>query len=151
MSESDSSQRRFIAHAAHKTIGVSIAMSGVPEYESAEIWDAADGGRPVPRVCIIGEAEHFLPTDFGLEYHRPEGGRSALEELDECDCLLLIGRATCVSREGPDRIQRHCRRGRPIVAVRIAGRALPAWPAFDIEVLGAEPKKGPGLICRNGP
>ncbi len=150
MSESDKSQRRFIAHAAHTRLGVSLAISDVEEHEPAGDWESPRDAQSILRVCLVTGSsafdpsdppttpERFLPTDLGLEYRRPDQECSELEELDECDCLLLIGRADWVSGVALSRIQSHCRRGRPIVVARSVGRPLPAWPAFDLDVLGAD-------------
>ncbi len=150
MSESDKSQRRFIAHAAHTRLGVSLPKSGVEEHEPADDWESPRAGRSILRVCLVtgssafdptdppATPERFLPANLGLEYCRPDRECSELEELDECDCLLLIGRADWVSGMALSRIQSHCRRGRPIVVARSVDRPLPAWPAFDLDVLGAD-------------
>ncbi len=150
MSGSDKSQRRFIAHAAHTSLGVSLPASGVEQHEAAGDWEAPGDGPSLLRVCLVTGAssfdpadppttpERFLPTDLGLEYRRVDSECSELEELDECDCLLLLGRADWVSGTALGRIQSHCRRGRPIVVARSVDRPLPAWPAFDLDVLGAD-------------
>lgn len=102
-------------------------VSGSLEYKSneslAEFQEYLEANYPVEcsRAFIIGEDKEHLP---------------GLENLDDCDVLLLFTRRLKLSGDELERIKRYCLSGRPIVGVRTASHAIQTWLDLDTEVLG---------------
>jgi len=73
------------------------------------------------RAFIEGEREDHLP---------------GLENLDDCDVMLLFTRRLQLSGDELERIKKYCLSGKPIVGVRTASHAIQTWLELDKEVLG---------------
>ena len=106
-------------------------VSGSLEYKSnetlAEFQKQLEANYPVmcSRAFIVGENIHDLP---------------GLENLDDCDVMLLFTRRLKLSGEQLERIKAYCMSGRPIVGVRTASHAVQTWLDLDREVLGGNYK-----------
>jgi type 1 glutamine amidotransferase len=59
-----------------------------------------------------------------------------LENLANCDVMLLFTRRLKLSGEQLERIKSYCLSGKPIVGVRTASHAIQTWLDLDKEVLG---------------
>ncbi len=59
-----------------------------------------------------------------------------LEALDDCDVVLVFTRRLKITGDQLERIKRHARSAKPIVAVRTASHGFQNWLAFDKEILG---------------
>ncbi|REK10216.1 MAG: ThuA domain-containing protein [Planctomycetota bacterium] len=73
------------------------------------------------RAFIEGEDEEHLP---------------GLENLDDCDVMLLFTRRLKLTGDQLDRIRDYCLAGKPIVGVRTASHAIQTWLELDKLVLG---------------
>ncbi len=73
-----------------------------------------------------------------------------LENLDQCDVMLLFTRRLRLSGDELERIKRYCQSGKPIVGVRTASHAIQTWLELDKEVLGGDYQGhyGPGLVTK---
>ncbi len=102
-------------------------VSGSLEYHSseslAEFQKYVEGNYAVKcsRAFIEGKDEEHLP---------------GLENLADCDVMLLFTRRLKLSGEQLDRIKNYCTSGKPIVGVRTASHAIQTWLDLDKEVLG---------------
>lgn len=61
---------------------------------------------------------------------------NGLENLADCDVMLLFTRRLKLSGEQLERIKNYCQSGKPIVGVRTASHAIQSWLDLDKEVLG---------------
>lgn len=77
------------------------------------------------RAFIVGTDETHLP---------------GLENLDDCDVMLIFTRRLKLSGDELERIKNYCLSGRPIVGVRTASHAIQTWLDLDKEVLGGNYK-----------
>ena len=106
-------------------------VSGSLEYKSneslAEFQKFLEANYPVncSRAFIVGKDEEHLP---------------GLENLDDCDVMLLFTRRLKLSGDELARIKNYCLSGRPIVGVRTASHAIQTWLDLDKEVLGGNYK-----------
>ncbi len=75
------------------------------------------------RAFIQGEDEEHLP---------------GLENLDDCDVMLLFTRRLKLSGDDLERIKNYCQSGKPLVGVRTASHAIQTWLELDKEVLGGD-------------
>jgi putative membrane-bound dehydrogenase-like protein len=80
--------------------------------------------------------EAHYPVKCSRAFRKTDDDLPGLENLDTCDVMLLFTRRLTISREQLARVQRYCRAGKPIVAVRTASHAFQNWLAFDKEILG---------------
>ncbi|HLJ93896.1 MAG TPA: ThuA domain-containing protein, partial [Gemmataceae bacterium] len=79
--------------------------------------------------------EHF-PIRCTRAFRKTDDDLPGLENLDTCDVMLLFTRRLTISGKQLERIQKYCRSGKPIVAVRTASHAFQNWLALDKEILG---------------
>ena len=77
------------------------------------------------RAFIEGEDEEHLP---------------GLENLADCDVMLLFTRRLRLSGDDLQRIKDYCLSGKPVVGVRTASHAIQTWLDLDKEVLGGDYK-----------
>jgi acetyl esterase/lipase len=102
-------------------------VSGSLEYKSNESLAAfqqyVEAHYPVKcsRAFIVGTDEEHLP---------------GLENLANCDVMLLFTRRLKLSGEQLEQLKSYCQSGKPIVAVRTASHAIQTWLDLDKEVLG---------------
>lgn len=106
-------------------------VSGSLEYKSneslAEFQKYLEGNYPVKcsRAFVEGDDIENL---------------SGLENLADCDVMLLFTRRLKLSGEQLERIKTYCQSGKPIVGVRTASHAIQSWLELDKEVLGGNYK-----------
>jgi len=148
------SRRRFIAHSAHRTIGVSAGLAALRSAEVlAEFGEAGPPERPV-RLCLVsGSLEYksdeslawlqeYLRKGYDVEcsraFRKTDDDLPGLENLDHCDTMILFTRRLTIGGQQLDRIKRYFERGGPVVAVRTASHAFQNWLALDKEVLGGD-------------
>lgn len=136
-------RRRFLALLL-STLGVSLAVhaamakplkvclvSGSLEYDSNESLAAlqqyleSNYDVTCSRAFIQGNDEEHLP---------------GLENLDDCDVMLLFTRRLKLSGDDLARIKNYCLSGKPLVGVRTASHAIQTWLDLDREVLGGNYK-----------
>ncbi len=102
-------------------------VSGSLEYKSAETLPEfqklleSQYGVQCTRAFIVGKDLEHLP---------------GLENLDDCDVMLLFTKRLKLSGEELERIKKYCLSGKPIVGVRTASHAIQTWLELDKEVLG---------------
>jgi type 1 glutamine amidotransferase len=102
-------------------------VSGSLEYNSNDSLSAfqqyleANYQAQCSRAFIEGNDEEHLP---------------GLENLADCDVMLLFTRRLKLSGEQLERIKSYCLAGKPIVGVRTASHAIQTWLDLDKEVLG---------------
>lgn len=144
MSEFRRGDCRLITHAAHDTVGVRTVGSR---------WSAATHlAGQLPRISLafsLGEQSAHAPlsaladffethcevlccrTSFGIE-----GDWAAPSQLEESDCLVLIGDRCTLSRDALGRLRDYLTGGGAIVACRPATAAFRASVPFDRQILG---------------
>ncbi len=102
-------------------------VSGSLEYNSneslAEFQKYLEANYPVKcsRAFLVGEDITHLP---------------GLENLDDCDVMLLFTRRLELSGDDLQRIKKYCLSGRSVVGVRTASHAIQTWLELDKEILG---------------
>ncbi|MBI3839262.1 MAG: alpha/beta hydrolase fold domain-containing protein [Planctomycetia bacterium] len=102
-------------------------VSGSLEYKSNESLAAfqqyleANYRAKCSRAFVEGTDEEHLP---------------GLENLADCDVMLLFTRRLKLSGEQLERLKNYCQSGKPIVGVRTASHAIQTWLDLDKEVLG---------------
>jgi type 1 glutamine amidotransferase len=143
--------------AGAKGIGWSIAIAALAAGAALAAWPAAAGTPDAPRplrVCLVsGSLEYksneslaafqqFLEANYPVKCSRAfivgqdEQHLPGLENLDECDVMLLFTRRLKLAGDELERIKKYCLSGRPLVAVRTASHAIQTWLDLDKEVLG---------------
>lgn len=104
------------------------------------------------RVCLVsGSLEYdsdaslaklqkYLEKNFAIKcsraFRKTDADLPGLENLDDCDVMLLFTRRLKLAGEQLERIKKYCRSGRPIVGIRTASHAIQTWLELDKEVLG---------------
>ncbi len=102
-------------------------VSGSLEYKSNEslagFQKYLEANYPVQcsRAFLVGDDIKHLP---------------GLENLDDCDVMLLFTRRLELSGDDLARIKKYCLSGRPIVGVRTASHAIQSWLELDKQILG---------------
>lgn len=148
------SRRRFFAHSAHKTIGVSAGLAAW-EYAPwmAQLAQAETPPRPL-RVCLVSGSfeyksdqsmvalQEYLEKGYPVKCSRAfapnEESLPGLENLEQCDCAVFFTRRLKIDGEPLERIKRYCASGRPIVGIRTASHGFQNWLAMDKEVFGGD-------------
>jgi putative membrane-bound dehydrogenase-like protein len=102
-------------------------VSGSLEYKSDESLSA-----------LQKYLEEHYPIRCSRAFRRTDDDLPGLQALDTCDVMLLFTRRLTISGEQLERVQRYCRAGKPIVAVRTASHAFQNWLALDREILGGD-------------
>ncbi len=140
MSESSVSKRKFFMHSAHETIGISAGLAAFKACNPARFATAASAKRRLG-VCIVSEAP-IHETDELLTILREHVEKCCncrcTTNLEESDCLLLVGRWPAIGGKQLDRIKRYCRRGGAVLGVRTAGGASENCPELDNELFGCD-------------
>ena len=149
------SRRRFIAHSAHATIGVSAGLAALQAAEPASLWAADEPPSEKPlEVCLVSglleyhsdetlaEFQKYLEKNRRVRctraFMKTEKDLPGLENLDHCDCMLLYTRRLTLPADQLERVKRYCTAGKPIVALRTASHAFQNWLALDKEVWGGD-------------
>jgi type 1 glutamine amidotransferase len=114
---------------------------------------SADAAGPL-RVCLVSgsleyqsneslaEFQKYLEANYQAKCSRAflegkdEEHLPGLENLADCDVMLLFTRRLKLSGEQLERIKNYCLAGKPIVGVRTASHAIQTWLDLDKEVLG---------------
>jgi hypothetical protein len=147
-------QRKFFAHAAHGSVGVSPTRT-VPIGETT--WDSTMPGHSAGllRLCIIatpvGDAvdralDAFFQTIAGRLPHEATRAWQSTEEpapsfaqLHQSDVAIICARRMPLGGEALARVRWYCERGRPLIALCAGSSpAFERWPRFDCDVLGIE-------------
>ncbi len=120
---------------------------------SAILFSSARAAEPL-KVCLVsGSLEYksneslagfqkYLEANYPAKCSRAfiegkdEEHLSGLENLADCDVMLLFTRRLKLSGEQLDRIKSYCQSGKPLVGVRTASHAIQTWLDLDKEVLG---------------
>ena len=102
-------------------------VSGALEYNSNE--SLADFQKYLESKYHVNCSRAFIEGDD--EEHLP-----GLENLENCDAMLLFTRRLKLSGDELERIKNYCLSGRPIVGVRTASHGIQTWLELDAEVLG---------------
>jgi type 1 glutamine amidotransferase len=136
----------------HRLCLTALALGGL----AASLASAADE-RPL-KVCLVSgsieykSAESLPEFQKYLEANYPARCTRAfidgkniehlpgLENLDDCDVMLLFTKRLQLSGDDLERIKRYCLSGKPIVGVRTASHAVQTWLDLDREVLGGNYK-----------
>lgn len=104
-----------------------LLVSGSLEYKSDE--------------SLTGYAE-YLEREHGIRslqaFRKSDDDLPGLEQLDDCDVMLLFARRLTIDGEPLERIKKYCLSGRPVVGVRTASHAFQNWLALDKEVFGGD-------------
>jgi type 1 glutamine amidotransferase len=119
---------RIIAFTADVAAPLKVCLvSGSLEYQSHE---------------SLSEFQKFLEANYAVKCSRAfiegkdEEHLPGLENLADCDVMLLFTRRLKLSGEQLERIKSYCLSGKPIVGVRTASHAIQTWLDLDKEVLG---------------
>ena len=117
----------------------------------------ADEAAPL-KVCLVSgsleyksneslaEFQKYLESHYNAKCTRAfiegqdETRLPGLEQLDDCDVMLLFTRRLKLSGDDLRRIKDYCQSGRPVVGVRTASHAIQSWLELDKEVLGGNYK-----------
>lgn len=83
-------------------------------------------------------------------FRKTDADLPGLENLDDCDVMLLFTRRLTIDGPQLERVKKYCLSGRPIVGVRTASHAFQKWLVLDKEVFGGNYKGhfGAGLKCK---
>lgn len=113
----------------------------------------ADDAAPL-KVCLVSGSLEYKSNESLAEfqkyleahYHarctrafiegKDETRLPGLDQLDDCDVMLLFTRRLKLTGEDLRRIKEYCQSGRPVVGVRTASHAIQSWLDLDKEVLG---------------
>jgi len=153
MSDENVSRRKFFMHSAHKSIGVSTGLAALHACDLTG-FAVEVPNKPTPRVFLVSGSPRYNSDEslVALEAYLNRNARvqctrvfatseeklPGLEDLDQCDCMVLLTRRMKIDGEPLDRIKRYCRRGGAIVGVRTASHGLQNWLAMDKEVFGGD-------------
>lgn len=114
---------------------------------------AADSAKPL-KVCLVSgsleyesneslaalqkylEAKYPIRCSRAFIEGRDETHLPGLENLADCDVMLLFTRRLKLEGQDLERIKSYCQSGKPIVGVRTASHAIQTWLDLDKEVLG---------------
>jgi type 1 glutamine amidotransferase len=120
------------------------------------------------RVCLVSgsleyksneslaDLQKYLEANYDIRCSRAfvsgndEEHLPGLENLDQCDVMLLFTRRLKLSGDELERFKRYCLAGKPIVGVRTASHAVQTWLDLDKQVLGGDYQGhyGPNLITK---
>ncbi len=124
---------------------------------AASVIVHADEAEPL-KVCLVsGSLEYnsneslaafqkYLESHYNARCTRAfiededETRLPGLENLDDCDVMLLFTRRLNLSGDDLRRIKQYCQSGKPLVGVRTASHAIQTWLDLDREVLGGNYK-----------
>lgn len=102
-------------------------VSGALEYKSNE---------------SLAELQKYLESKYDVDCSRAfivgtdEEHLRGLENLENCDVMLLFTRRLKLSGDELERIKNYCLSGKPIVGVRTASHGIQTWLDLDKQVLG---------------
>ena len=151
---SEISRRRFFVHSAHNTIGVSAGLAALEA--NRPTWRGAPAERrgDLLKVCLVS-GSHGYESDESLSllqvclrellgakcsraFRKAGGELPGLENLDDCDCMVLFAERMAIGGDPLKRIQHYCRNGGAVVGLRTASCAFQNWRGLDREVFGGD-------------
>ena len=122
-------------------------------------WHAVSAAEPAPlKVCLVSgsleynsneslaDFQEWVESNYPVKCSRAflEGEDikhlPGLENLDDCDVMVLFTRRLELSGDDLARIKKYCLSGRPVVGVRTASHAIQTWLELDKQVLGGNYK-----------
>lgn len=102
-----------------------VLISGSFEYDATE------------SLVLLRDYLHVnAPVSCQLLTYDSETDDASLEPIDAADAVVLFTRRLQTSGPELGRIQRYCRAGQPLIAIRTASHAFQHWPELDREILG---------------
>ncbi|MBI3412190.1 MAG: ThuA domain-containing protein [Planctomycetes bacterium] len=120
-------------------------------YPTSVVQESKKEPRPL-HVCLVsGSLEYdsdvslakfqkYLEKNYAVKcsraFRKTDTDLPGLENLDDCDVMLLFTRRLKLEGEQLERIKKYCLSGRPIVGVRTASHAFQTWLELDKVVLG---------------
>jgi putative membrane-bound dehydrogenase-like protein len=116
---------------------------------------AKKGGKLL-KVCLVsGSLEYdsdasltafqkYLEENYNVQcsraFRKADDDLPGLDNLDKCDVMLLFTRRLTIKGKQLEQMQKYCKSGKPIVAVRTASHAFQNWLELDKEILGGNYK-----------
>lgn len=113
----------------------------------------ADAKPPLKVLLVSGSLEYksdesltayedYLKRQHGMRcsraFRRTDEDLPGLEQLADCDVMLLFTRRLKIAGEQLERVKRYCEAGRPVVGVRTASHAFQNYLALDKQVFGGD-------------
>ncbi|HUT12375.1 MAG TPA: ThuA domain-containing protein [Thermoguttaceae bacterium] len=153
MADSNDSRRKYFVHSAHRTIGVSAGWAALQACDLSGFVHHEERPRPIRVGLLCGALAYFsdgriLALRRHLEAHGrvtcepvfggPADDPTGMEDLDACDCLVLIAELAKIDQRQLRRVREHCRRGGAVIGVRTAGHGSPQWPEMETEIFGGD-------------
>src|SRR5207244_2198165 len=87
----------------------------------------------------LARLQKYLESHYAIQctraFRKTDTNLPGLENLDDCDVMLLFTRRLKLEGEQLERIKTYCQSGRPLVGARTASHAWQTWLEFDKEVL----------------
>lgn len=142
-----------MSHRTHRSVPFLILAAAAAMLWLAAPDASATEARPL-RVCLVSgaleydsneslaEFQKYLESKYNVRCSRAfmEGDDDehlrGLENLENCDVMLLFTRRLKLSGNELARIKDYCLAGKPIVGVRTASHAIQTWLDLDKQVLG---------------
>ena len=88
----------------------------------------------------LAEFQQYLEKNYPIHcwraFRKSDEDLPGLENLDNCDVMVLFTRRLKITGEQLERVKKYCRSGKPIVGIRSASHAFQTWLALDHEILG---------------
>jgi putative membrane-bound dehydrogenase-like protein len=113
-------------------------------------------GGKLLKVCLVsGSLEYdsdaslsafqkYLEENYNVQcsraFRKADDDLPGLDNLDKCDVMLLFTRRLTIKGKQLEQVQKYCKSGKPIVAVRTASHAFQNWPQLDKQILGGNYK-----------
>jgi putative membrane-bound dehydrogenase-like protein len=124
--QSDPPSAKQPAKKENKMLNVCL-VSGAVEYDSDK---------------SLAALEEYLEKHYNVKctraFRKADDDLPGLENLENCDVILLFARRLTIKGEQLERIKKYSTSGKPIVAVRTASHAFQNWLALDKEVFGGD-------------
>jgi putative heme-binding domain-containing protein len=124
--QSDPPNAKQPAKKENKMLNVCL-ISGAVEYDSDK---------------SLAALQEYLEKNYNIRctraFRKADDDLPGLENLENCDVILLFARRLTIKGEQLERIKKYCTSGKPIVAVRTASHAFQNWLALDKEVFGGD-------------
>jgi hypothetical protein len=139
-------KRKFIMHAAHPTVGVSIAMAA-QHFQCAvvrprKIYAIADPKDQPLAMQVQNYLVDFLGDDYSMDWNciAVKAKGKPLEDINphDVDCLILFGNPAVMNEKVLERIYDYWQCGGSLAAVRIADFALHGRAKFASDIFGGE-------------
>jgi hypothetical protein len=141
--------RHWFMHTSHAAIGLATAVRlGAGQQQPACTSQSVSKEVAALRVGLVAGPEatwdlaaariaEYLRKDQSLEvYHAWDFLELGIDDPTDYDCLVLLGWPAPSSLQRIKWIERHCRRGGALIALRAMHAEIPGWSNFAEEVLG---------------